>query len=207
MDGVILDTERIFIESSQEAARLLGLPDVTELCRSTIGITAEKSKQIFSEGIGDEEMFRRFWDESKRIIKESLAKEIPVKSGARELLQYLYDNKIPTAIASSTITRIIVKEMIAADLFGFFTRIVGGDMVEKSKPDPEIFLKAAEMLGEKPEHCLVLEDSRNGVLAANAAGMKVFIIPDLVPVDDEMKEKADKVFDSLGDVIPFFLDQ
>lgn len=76
--------------------------------------------------------------------------------------------------------------------------------MEKSKPDPEIFLRAAEMLGVPAEDCIVLEDSKNGIRAAKAAGMMAIMIPDLISPDDEMKEKADIIVNSLNDVISFF---
>jgi beta-phosphoglucomutase-like phosphatase (HAD superfamily) len=76
-------------------------------------------------------------------------------------------------------------------------------MVERSKPNPDIFLKAAEVLGQKPEDCLVLEDSPNGIRAGIAAGCHVIAIPDLSPVDDELLSQIDGKFETLHEVIDF----
>ena len=200
MDGVIFDTERVYLDSCVSAAGELGLGDVQKLCISCIGVTEEVTKKRFAEAIPDPELCARFWETARSKTRETLSRGMPVKEGARELLQKLYTEGIPTALASSTRTETVIRELISVDLFGFFTRIVGGDMVSRSKPDPEIFLKAADMLGVPWQECLVLEDSKNGLLSAKAAGMTVYIIPDLVPIDDEMKEKADMILPSLADV-------
>ena len=85
-------------------------------------------------------------------------------------------------------------------LLDYFERIVGGDMVERSKPAPDIFLKAAEVLDLSPENCCVIEDSYNGILAADAAGMFPVMIPDMLPPDQLMHEKAGMILDSLTEL-------
>lgn len=204
MDGVIFDTERVYLESCVEAAAELGLGDVRELCISCIGVTAEMTKKCFDGAIPDQQLCTSFWELARRKTREKLSGGMPVKDGARELLSLLYEKSIPIALASSTITQTVIRELTSADLFRYFAHIVGGDKVEKSKPDPEIFLRAAEMLGVSAEDCIVLEDSKNGIRAARAAGMMAIMIPDLIPPDDEMKEKADIIVNSLNDVISFF---
>ena len=206
MDGVLLDTEKVYLESCCAAAEEMGIGDVSDVCVSCIGITAEATKKKFLEVFGGEEECERFWDISRRITRERLSKSIPVKPGGRELLQYLYDNGVPMALASSTKTEIVIRELISVDLFGFFTRIIGGDMVKSSKPDPEIFLTAASALGVTPDECIVIEDSKNGILAASSAGMTAFLVPDLVVPDDEMLKRSARVMDSLFDVISYFTD-
>lgn len=205
MDGVIFDTERVYLESCVEAAAELNLGDIRELCISCIGITAEMTKNRFRQVITNEELCNRFWELSKFITREKLSHGMPIKEGAENLLSMLYKRNIPIALASSTTTRTVTAELTSVDLLRYFTIIVGGDMVNNSKPDPEIFLKAADMLGAEPEKCLVLEDSKNGIRAAKAAGMKAIMIPDLIPPDDEMKEKADLTADSLNDVISYLM--
>lgn len=197
MDGVIFDTERIYLSCCESAAEELGLGDVRELCMSCIGVTAEMTVKRFSEAIPDKELCGRFWELSRCKTREILSRGMPVKEGARELLRLLYDKGVPAALASSTATQTVIRELISADLFGYFTRIIGGDTVKNSKPDPEIFLRAAEMLGFSPEECIVLEDSKNGIRAAKAAGMTAIMIPDLIPPDEEMEEKADMIVGSL----------
>jgi beta-phosphoglucomutase-like phosphatase (HAD superfamily) len=108
---------------------------------------------------------------------------LAVKPGVRELLEYLKSSSFRTAVASSTYTHIVEKELSDAGILPFFDRIVGGDQVSRSKPNPDIFLRAAEVLDTAPEACLVIEDSYNGIRAAKAAGMRAIMVPDLLQPD------------------------
>lgn len=85
----------------------------------------------------------------------------------------------------------------------YFNSIVCGDMISKSKPEPEIYLKACELLGEIPENCIALEDSKNGLLAAHNAGCKVVMIPDLWQPDEETEKILYAKFNALDNVIEF----
>ena len=128
-----------------------------------------------------------------------------MKKGARELLEMLYREGIPAVLASSTKTETVIRELIAADLFGYFKSIIGGDMVTKSKPEPDIFLLAAKRAGFAPEECIIIEDSFNGIRAARAAGGYVIMVPDLKQPDEEISSLADDIKQSLDDVRELFL--
>ena len=91
-----------------------------------------------------------------------------------------------------------------AGLLPYFDRIIGGDQVTHSKPDPEIFLKAADALHAKPEECYIIEDSFNGIRAAHAAGMHPVMVPDLLEPDDEIKALYEEIFPSLVEVRKYF---
>ena len=82
----------------------------------------------------------------------------------------------------------------------YFDVLICGDMVKRSKPDPDIYLKACEELGVEPERAYAIEDSFNGIRSANAGKLRPIMVPDIVPADDEMEEKAEKILDSLIDV-------
>ena len=88
-------------------------------------------------------------------------------------------------------------------LLGYFDQIIGGDMVERSKPEPDIFLEACRRLGTRPENCYVIEDSHNGIRAAYAAGMHPIMVPDLMEVTEEMKSLAEEILGSLCAVQEF----
>lgn len=94
-------------------------------------------------------------------------------------------------------------EISDGGLLGYFDQIIGGDMVERSKPEPDIFLEACRRLGARPEKCYVIEDSHNGIRAAYAAGMHPIMVPDLMEVTEEMKELAEEIFESLYEVVEF----
>ena len=113
---------------------------------------------------------------------------MPLKAGISELLEYLRACGYFTAVASSTRSEVVINQIEAAGLSKYFDRIIGGDMVKKSKPEPDIFLKAAE--GFDFEKIYVIEDSFNGIRAAAKAEMFPIMVPDMIEPDDEMREKA-----------------
>ena len=204
MDGVIFDTEKLFLECCIRAALDIGAGDITEVAYSAIGMSEERTVEKYRKFFGDNEKAERFFDSAKELIRERLAQDIPVKPGAREILSYLYESGMPVALASSTKTEKVIRELIKTDLFGYFTRISGGDSVKNSKPAPDIFLRTAELLGKEPQKCLVIEDSFNGVRAAKAAGMKCIMVPDLLQPDDEIKALADMFVPSLTELKELF---
>ena len=83
----------------------------------------------------------------------------------------------------------------------YFDAIICGDQVTKSKPDPEIFLKAADILGVKPSECIGLEDSFNGVRSCKAAGLYTVMVPDILQPDEETAKLTDVIVESLADVV------
>jgi beta-phosphoglucomutase-like phosphatase (HAD superfamily) len=108
-----------------------------------------------------------------------------------------------TAIATSTAHQTARDKLERAGLISYFELIVGGDQVAKGKPDPETYLKAAELLDVRPHQCLALEDSDNGVLAAHGAGMNVIQIPDLKEPSVEIKSLGHTVLSSFEEVEDF----
>lgn len=94
-----------------------------------------------------------------------------------------------------------------ANVRQYFSAVITGDMVEHSKPEPDIYLKAAAALGEAPEDCYALEDSRNGLIAAHKAGCKAIHVPDLWQPDDEVKQFILGPFDDLLAVRDWLIDQ
>ena len=103
------------------------------------------------------------------------------------LLDYLKNNGYKLAVASSTSKRGVERNLKDAGVLEYFDALICGDMVEKSKPEPEIYLKACDALGAEPSETIALEDSRNGLLSAHRAGMKVIMVPDLWEADEEVK--------------------
>ena len=90
-----------------------------------------------------------------------------------------------------------------AGILDFFDQVICGDMVERSKPAPDIFLKACEELGVKPERAYAIEDSYNGIRAAYAGKLHPIMVPDLLPETAEMREKAEVVLPDLLEVISY----
>ena len=105
------------------------------------------------------------------------------------------------ALASSSDREIVLSLLDGAGLTEFFDGIVAGDMVKKSKPEPDIFLAACKLLGAAPERTFAVEDSFNGIRAAHAGGLRPIMVPDMLPADEEMRALAETVEDSLLDVM------
>ncbi len=204
MDGVIFDSEKLYMQCCIESAEIFGVQDIENTVFSCIGLNTQMTHAFYKKKYGDDFPIEDFWKEcTGRFAKKSQDGLLPVKDGARELLVYLKDKKLPTAIASSTRSGIVKRELEAAELISYFDVIVGGDEVEKSKPEPDVFLLAAEKLGFNIKDCAVIEDSINGIKAARASGGFVIMVPDLVQPVEEMKIFTDIIFPSLTEVKSF----
>ena len=163
-----------------------------------------KGEQVLKEGLTGKVNyleFDRIWHDK---YHESTTQEpIPLKEGVIPFLDHLKFLKISTAVATSTKHSAATKKLTDTQILQYFDVIIGGDQVKKSKPHPDIYLKAAETLGASPGRCLALEDSENGVRSAASAGMTVVQIPDLVPPSQELQKLGCIVLSSLCDVMRY----
>ena len=198
MDGVIFDSETAMFKEWQLTAARYGLKDIEIPYRDCIGVNAARCAGIFTAFYGAGFPYESYHDETAASFRKKYdGGRLPVKKGVRELLSYLKGNGYFTAIASSTVTDTVKAEITDAGLISFIDRIVGGDMVAKSKPEPDIFLKAAEGISLPLSSIYVIEDSFNGIRAAAAAGMIPVMVPDMLFPDDEIRKLAAGVFDDL----------
>ena len=110
------------------------------------------------------------------------------KKGLDELLIHLKETNMKVAVATATDYERTKEYLKKLDIEGYFDQIVCANMVSKGKPAPDIYLEAARRLGVRPDECIALEDSPNGVLSANRAGCKVIMVPDLDEPDEETKK-------------------
>ena len=123
-----------------------------------------------------------------RIFDELADADLPLKPGVLELLDLLDRLDLPRAIATTSSRATVQRHLVSRGLADRFHHVVAHDDCERHKPAPDPFLKAAERLGIEPALCLALEDFHNGVRAAAAAGMMTVMVPDLLPVTEEMRE-------------------
>jgi len=126
---------------------------------------------------------------------------VPVKTGVVKMLNYLEEHSIKKAVATSSSRQRAVKILKSAGLYEFFDVIVCGDDVRMGKPNPEIFIKAANKLCLGPEEVLVFEDSENGIKGAYAGGMHVVNIPDLKQPSPFILKYANKIINNLEESI------
>lgn len=206
MDGVLFDTERLCQDSWLAVAEENGLPDMDILFPQCIGLNANDSRRIVMDAYGegfDYEGFRVqasrwFWD----YIEE---KGLPIKPGVRELLAWLREKEWPVGLASSTRRSTVLRHLEQAGLQDDFAVVVTGDMVEHSKPQPDIYLLACRELGVEPRQSYAIEDSPNGIRSASRAGMIPLMVPDMIAPDQEMRKLSAGIFRDLGEVLDFFV--
>lgn len=202
MDGVIFDSEIIGLESWIKLGNQYGLKDVEYNAKKCIGRSTKDTMKILDEAYGDKVSIEKLYDECKEVFKEIIAERgLPIKMGAKELLKWLFDKGIRVGLASSTSHDTVVKQLSDAGLIDYFQIIIGGDMIENSKPSPEIYLLACEKLGVDPKKTFAVEDSYNGILAAESAGMMPILVPDLIEPNEEMLEKSYRKFGSLAEFL------
>ena len=207
MDGVLFDSERAVLGVWRGIAEEWALPGIDGVFLSCVGTNKARTREILAEAYPTLD-FERF-DETVRARFLSCFGNgrLPVKPGAAEILSALKRAGVPLALASSTRRATVERELAEADLLRWFDVVVGGDSVRHSKPDPEIFLTAAALLGKEPSACWVVEDSFNGVRAARAGGFHALMVPDLLPPDAEMREKAEVIAADLDEAQRFLLGQ
>lgn len=204
MDGLMLDTEPVYMRAWQRAASQFGFLLDEDFYFTLTGRTNEASEILLMERFGANFPmipFRERWAELWREEVEDCG--IPRKPGLIELLNHLAAHGIPAAVATSSDREYAAVSLRAAKLDArSFAQVVTGEQVKNGKPAPDIYLEAARRLGVRPARCLALEDSDNGILAASGAGMIAVMIPDLKPPSPEARAKAFRVLMSLHEVIP-----
>ena len=209
MDGVISDSEAVYLAGYLHAAALYGLPekDMREAVVNATGVTDENERRIMTETFRHLPQFDL--EKTYRACREYFADVVEsgrmdLKPGAAQILRCLRERGVPVGLASSSPRRMIEKVLGPHRVMQYFDTIVSGDVVERGKPDPEIFLRCAAQMGipeSKYTEICVIEDSYNGIRAANAAGMKPVMVPDQLPPTQEMREKAAVILPSLFDVM------
>lgn len=198
MDGLLLDTERLYQESWVEMARAFGQTPDPAFPAAVSGTSGEGMREVIRRYYPAVDPYAFQAGCIARVDGILDEQGPPVKPGAGELLEYLTTRGVKLAVASSSGRERILSNLRAARLDRFFDAVVSGQQVERGKPEPDIFLFAAREIGRPPEDCYVFEDSVNGVRAGMAAGCVTVMIPDLVPPPKGLAVSA--VCESLSDV-------
>lgn len=207
MDGVIFDSEKCVIECWKEIAQKYSIVNVEDACMECLGVNRQETKEKWLVRYGQDFPYDDYKSEMSSLYHSRYSQgRLPLKKGVKELLEALKMHQIPTAIASSTRTDLVNREIEDAGLLPYFEYIVGGDMVTRSKPAPDIFLKACELLHVDAKDAYVIEDSYNGVRAAALAGAKAIMVPDLLPANEEMDRLCVAIFPSLFEVKEFIFE-
>lgn len=196
MDGLMFDTQRIYDEEWPKTAIKYGQKPDPGLVRDVRG----------SNGIIMWNIVHRYYPDidAQKYIDDTLASVldiektwVPKKPGLDEILKFLSESGVRLAVASSSKADMVLHNLDLTKVRTYFDFVITGDLVEKTKPDPDIFLKAAAGLKLSPEECYVLEDSFSGVRAGHAAGCRTIMVPDQVQPTDEIRALAAGVYESL----------
>lgn len=202
MDGVIFDSERATMQCWLSLADKYGIKNIEKPYLACTGTTVQKTKQIMLEAYGDDFPYDEYAKEASRMYHEKYdGGRLPMKSGVVEILDFLKNNGKKIALASSTRKETVINQLRDAKILDYFDEVITGDMVTKSKPEPDIFLLACEKIGVKPNRAYAIEDSFNGIRAAFRGGLRPIMVPDLLPANREMREMAEAVIDDLDNVV------
>ncbi len=204
MDGVIFDSERAVMQCWKEVASRHNIPDIEKAILACTGTTMVRTREIMLNLYGADFPYDEYARESSAIFHSRYdGGRLPMKPGVKELLTFLKEHDKKIALASSTRQQVVTDELRDAGIIEYFDRIICGDMVSRSKPAPDIFLKACEELNVSPSDSYAIEDSYNGIRAAHAGGLHPIMVPDLLPADEEMQSLAEIVLPSLTSVMEY----
>lgn len=204
MDGLIFDTEKLAEKGWMKAGEIFGYRVTQNETAKIRGCNTLANSRLFQEWFGDSEFYEKGREIRNSYILEYVRENgMPVKEGMHELFQYLREHGIKTALATSTQRESVEEYFKYTDLPYAFDVTVCGTEVQNGKPAPDIFLTAAEKLGVKPEECLVLEDSPNGITAGHAAGCKVIMIPDMDKPEEKITKLCTKICQNLREIITY----
>lgn len=202
MDGVIFDTERLNARGWKIVGDEFQIALTDERIGMMRGRTVDVARALFHEWFGTTADYDEVRSARLKLLMKHLDKcGTPVKAGVREIFEYLKENNIKMALATSTQRDRVELYFDKANLPMSFDATVCGRDVKNSKPAPDVFLKAAELLEVTPEECVVIEDSYNGIRAAKAAGCQVVMVPDMDEPTEETRGICVRTVDSLYEVI------
>lgn len=200
MDGVIFDTEMVYLKVWSKIFEKYGYKMTKEIYISVLGTGRENVKKVFVNNYGSNLPIDDMYKERDENLAKEIEKGVALKAGAYEILKYLKENDFKIALATSAISKRAFKQLKQANIYKFFDAVVCRDEVEKTKPNPDIFLKAADKLNVNKSECIVIEDSSAGIKAAFNAGMIPIHVIDLKDADSDILEMAYKSFNNLNDV-------
>lgn len=185
LDGVLIDSERIYVQAWHLVADELDCPELITGYRDVVGLPYDQVEPIVHGQLDGRVSMSRFRQAINGALKNLVMDGYPLKTGAMEILQFLERQKIPCAVATSSTTSVMGK-LLDTGIRDFFRHVVTRDDVPRGKPHPDVYLAAAERLGIPADRCLAVEDSEPGLQAALAAGMVVAHVPDMIQISTDL---------------------
>ena len=205
MDGTLIDTEKYYYTCWKYALECFGYHPTREQLLAFRSLGRPFSSAYLKETFGEELEYEKVRAKRQEMFNELVEKEgIQLKTGAKEILGFLRERGIVTAVATSTNiarTEVYLKEL---GLYDLFDRIISASMVERGKPAPDVYAYTCKELGLNPANCMAVEDSPNGVQSAYDAGCKVVMVPDQAPADEKTRKILYGYEDSLMNLKKYF---
>ena len=205
MDGLMLDTEKLLVRFWRQAASEYGYDMTDEDVFGIRSLSRKYSVPRLKERFGQEFPFEEVRSRRIKLMNDFIDQNgFEVKRGLFELLSYLKDSGKSIAVATATARDRATDYLRRINALDYFDAVICGDMVTNGKPEPDIYITAANELGIPCDECAAFEDSPNGVLSAYRAGCQVIMIPDLTQPTEEILPTLSGVYSDLEKAIAYF---
>ncbi len=198
MDGTLLDTQKIYMPAWKYAGDIQGFDHMDKTALLLCGTNAAGSNSFLKEHFPTLDI-KKFKSDADVYVNENLT--VRYKEGVKETLDFLKEKGVKLGLASGTSREKALFRLTKVGALDYFDVTICGNEIENGKPAPDIFLKAAQLLGAKNEECIVFEDSDNGIKSGFNAGMKVIGIPDVKPFTSDLKAMLFAEFDRMDKAI------
>lgn len=203
MDGLLIDSERLYRKYWKIAADDLGFDIADEQFDKLIGVTIRHQPYLIEEIFNDVQTHQTIAAHRKKLLERDYLEKLELKEGAIELLEFLGNYKVKLAIASSSGPKKGEMSLGKFNLFKYFEICMFNDKVERTKPFPDVHFKLLEHLNLNSQEALIIEDSKGGVEAAVAADIDVIWVKDLIDIPETHQKQCVANFNNLLEVIPF----
>ena len=201
MDGVLIDTEKHYNTAWCQAATEAGFPFTREHALLLRSCEAKEGEKLMQGIFGPSFDYYAIRERRRELVRERLAQYgLEKKPGVEETLRFLRAKGIKTAVATATALDITKSHLTTIGVCDLFDSIVSAKNVAHGKPEPDVYLYACEQIGERPQDCMAVEDSPNGILAAYRAGLRTVMVPDLTQPDEELAKYLYACINSLPDL-------
>ena len=207
MDGVLVDTEKIYRLCWKKNGMSIGIPDdeMEHVCDRVAGGNKTTNARVFKDIMGEDFQYLPFRQRTMDLFAEYVAEHgVEIKRPVAETLGFLQSRGIRIALATSTGRERAMQRLSHVGILDFFEEMVCGDEIVKGKPNPDIYIRACEKLGISPEEAVAVEDSVNGVISADTAGLYTVMVVDLIKPNDITEQHADQTFYDIKDICSLF---
>lgn len=201
MDGVLIDTEKHYNAAWCQAATEAGFPFTREHALLLRSCEAKEGEKLMQGIFGPSFDYYAIRERRRELVRERLAQYgLEKKPGVEETLRFLRAKGIKTAVATATALDITKSHLTTIGVCDLFDSIVSAKNVAHGKPEPDVYLYACEQIGERPQDCMAVEDSPNGIMAAYRVGLRTVMVPDLTQPDEELTKYLYACVNSLSDL-------